>query len=91
MVNLNKKFKLKRQYKLGVEENCNYILTYTGVRCVFLNPLPAFVLNNALLSNNLFDTAHKLSLAFNICEEEARNQVSKIIEKLDIYLEEDFT
>ena len=91
MVNLNKKFKLKRQYKLGVEENCNYILTYTGVRCVFLNPLPAFVLNNALRSNNLFDTAHKLSLAFNICEEEARNQVSKIIEKLDIYLEEDFT
>ena len=60
MVDLGKKYKLKRQYKLGVEENCNYILSYTGIRCVFLNPLPAFVLNSVLKSDDLFHTAHEL-------------------------------
>lgn len=89
MVDLSKKYKLKRQYKLGVEEECNYILAYTGARCVFLNPVPAFVLNNMLNANDLFETAHYLSSTFNIDENEARDRVSKIIEKLDIYLEED--
>lgn len=88
VVDLSKKYKLKRQYKLGVEENCNYILSYTGIRCVFLNPIPAFVLNSVLKSDDLFHTAHELSVAFSISEQEAKTKVSEIIEKLSEYLEE---
>ena len=91
MENFNKKFKLKRQYKLGVEENCNYILSYTGIKCVFLAPLPAFVLNNLLQSENLLDVSHKLSATFNISKEEAIEKVFKVVEKLSVYLEEDMT
>lgn len=91
MLDLNKRIRLKRQYKLGAEENCNYILSYTGIRCVFLNPLPAFVLSSILQSENLFEVVEKLSIFFTISEEEAKEQLSNVIEKLSDYLEEDVT
>lgn len=91
MEDLNRKYKLKRQYKLGVEENRNYILAYTGAKCVFLNPIPAFVLNSVLRSDNLLETSHKLSIVFDISEDNARNTVLKVINKLGDYLEEDIT
>ena len=88
MINLNKKYKLKEQYKLGSDENCNYILSHTGVKCVFLNPLPAFILNNILQSNNLAATVETLSAALTISEDEAKVKIFNIIEKLSDYLEE---
>lgn len=91
MIDFSKKYKLKRQYKLSGEDNCNYIVAHTGERCVFLHPAPAFVINSIIQSNNLMETVNNLGIAFSISQEDAKGCVLKVFEKLLNYLEDDVT
>lgn len=89
MIDFYKKYKLKRQYHLGIVENRNYILAFTGEKCVFLNPIPALILNSIVKMNNLLEVSKKVEKVFGLTEEEAMKQVIKIVEKLTDYLEID--
>lgn len=80
-------YRLKKQYKLGVADDCNYILSDRNEKCVYINPYVAFVLNRLLHGYSTEDVAGILSNINNSTLDEARTSVLKIINTLNSYLE----
>ena len=72
-------YKLKKQYRLGVANNCNYILSDQGDECVYLNPYVAFVLNRLFTGSSVEDIAGVLSTINGFSTEKANNIVLKSI------------
>ena len=42
------RYRLKRQYRLDVVEESNYIVSFNGTKCVYLNPLVAVLLRSLI-------------------------------------------
>lgn len=82
-------YKLKRQYKLGVADENNYILAYNGYKCVFLNPILAFVLK-CILTMPYQEARTFVGEVLGMTKTEACDHVEKLIERLSNYLEIDY-
>lgn len=85
------KYKLKNQYRLGVANNCNYILSDQGEECVYLNPYVAFVLNRLFTGSSVEDVASVLSAINCFSIEKATEVVLKIVQRLANYIEPSHT
>lgn len=83
----NKSYRLKRYYKMGVEDNGNYIVSLRGTKCVFLNPLAAFVLN-ILIKSNTIEAKNQLMDIFNLDEPTSIKHVQRIVSRIFDYIEE---
>lgn len=84
-------YKLKNQYRLGVANNCNYILSDQGEECVYLNPYVAFVLNRLFTGSSVEDVASVLSAINCFSIEKATEVVLKIVQRLANYIEPSHT
>ena len=89
-MDFNKKYKLKRQYHLDIVEGGHYIVSYTNVKCAFLNPLAAVMVKNIIAHATLEEVAENVSQIFKINIEDAKNRVQKLMGRLDDFFELDF-
>ena len=80
-------YKLKKQYKLGEADNCNYILSDRNEKCVYINPYVAFVLNRLCNGYSTEDVVQILSEVSGATLNESRDAISKVISKLNNYIE----
>jgi hypothetical protein len=90
MYESHKNFRLKRQYRLGISDDNNYILSVTGYKCVFLNPITAFMLNCILKMTSPKAESH-ISELLNISETDTHKRVTELMNRLFEYLEIDRT
>lgn len=79
---------LKDQYVLGTADNCNYILSKGGEKCVYLNPYAAYVLKSVMeygfnVTINIISQASKKDF------ESTSKAVNKLLDKLKDYIESD--
>ena len=81
-------FKLKRQYRLGIADENNYILAYNGYKCVFLNPISAFILK-CVLTMPYHNAKIFIGEALGMTEIESKSHIDKLTERLSNYLEVD--
>lgn len=88
MVEKINNYKLKRQYRLGIAEENNYILAYNGYKCVFLNPISAFMLK-CVLSMPYHSARKFIEETLGMTEIESKSQIDKLIKRLSNYLEAD--
>lgn len=79
-------YTLKDQYKLGIVDNCNYILSNRDDKCVYLNPYAAFILNRLVRGWTIDDLSELLSSLNHVSLEMACQAVKSCIAKVSEYL-----
>lgn len=79
-------YKLKRQYRLDVVDDSNYIVSFNGTKCVFLNPLVS-VLFHSLINDGIEETKTRAMSLLNIDETASNEYLQNIIVKLNDYLD----
>lgn len=88
MYDITKNYKLKRQYRLGIVEDNNYILSITGYKCVFLNPITAFMLN-CILKMTSQNAEKRIIEMLKLDEADTHKYLTELINRLSEYLEID--
>lgn len=83
-----KNYRLKRQYRLGIVDDNNYILSITGYKCVFLNPVTAFMLH-CILNMTLPNAEKRINELLKLSETDTYKHVSELINRLSDYIEID--
>ena len=73
-----KNYRLKRQYRLGIVDDNNYILSITGYKCVFLNPVTAFMLH-CILNMTLPNAEKRINELLKLSETDTYKHVSELI------------
>ena len=88
MYDAGKNYRLKRQYRLGIVDDNNYILSITGYKCVFLNPVTAFMLH-CILNMTLPNAEKRINELLKLSEIDTYKHVSELINRLSDYIEID--
>ena len=83
-----KNYRLKRQYRLGIVDDNNYILSITGYKCVFLNPVTACMLH-CILNMTLPNAEKRINELLKLSETDTYKHVSELINRLSDYIEID--
>ncbi len=81
------KYRLRSQYKLGIADGCNYILSIRDDKCVYLNPYAAFVVNRLIQGWTVNKLSELLSSINNASMQDSCHTLEAILKKLDVYLE----
>ncbi len=81
------KYRLKKQYKLGITDNCNYILSNSNHKCVYLNPYAAFAISRLIQGWTVDELSELLSSINKVPLEASCRTLKAIIKKLGAYLE----
>ncbi|MBR0133600.1 MAG: radical SAM protein [Lachnospiraceae bacterium] len=80
-------YRLKRFYKFGESQGCNFILSKHDEECVFLNRGSAVLLNLLLLVKNESDAIEEVSKVFGLSNKESLDKIKAFIDRINGYLD----